>query len=78
MDYNIKIRAERVVDNWAKSNGVYVDLSKTSRKMLIREIASEMERSWVDGLQEGEKVKKKWGGSCDGCITGQDGVRRRR
>lgn len=33
MDYNIKMRAEKVVDNWAKSYGVYVDLSKQSRKM---------------------------------------------
>jgi len=47
MDYNIKMRAEKVVDNWSKNYGTYVDLSKESRKRLIREIASEMERSWI-------------------------------
>jgi len=64
MDYNIKMRAEKVVDNWSKNYGTYVDLSKESRKRLIREIASEMERSWIDGLKEGQKDKKWWGGTC--------------
>lgn len=63
MNYNIKIRAEKLVDNWEKRYGIYADLSEVARKMLIQEIASEMEHSWVEGLQEGEKMNKKWGSS---------------
>ena len=61
MDYKIKTKVEDIVKRWEESYGVYANLNEESRKMLIREIASEMERYWVKGLNEGRQEKEKWG-----------------